>query len=816
MPVLSRLQSVKDLGLCINCLSHTYIIKDCKSNGCKTCSKKHNTLLHLQKDHSNSKNLNFESRKVNGHPAALTSNVTDKHILLSTAVVDIENNNGGTTACRVLLDSASQSNFITERMVRALNLQKVRSNIQITGIGNRQASISHVVYCTIHSQHSAYKTTLSCLILPKITNDLPHTQIDTSNWNLPSTMTLADFNFNSPGPIDMLIGAELFFSLLCVGQVRPHRSAPIFQKTSLGWVASGRVATRKQQPTLTCNLSIDDQVTRHVQRFWEIEDCDVHTSPASQTTTFERMHTETTYRDSTGKYVVNLPCSDDINSLGESKKTAESRFSQLERKLERDPNLHAAYSQFMNEYEALGHMEAVEPNVKPVGPVYYIPHLPVVREDSSTTKLRVVFDASAKTSSGRSLNDCLLVGPTIQQDVFSILARFRYHTFVLSADIEKMYRQVYINEKQLDLQRILWRQGRDQPLKVYRLKTVTYGTAAAPFLAIRTLHQLATDERSTYPIASSIALSDFYVDDLMTGAKTLEDAKVIQTQMSQMLNSGGFNLRKWNSNSKELLETIPDKNRAEQEHYMREDYNRLREGKKIRKDSPLWNLQSFFGPEKLIRVGGRLKHAKIKIDQKHPIVLPYKSHLTELIFRHEHIRLLHAAPQLLLASLRQRYWPLNGRNLARRTTHSCVKCFKANPKTTQPQMGDLPSDRVRPCRPFSNTGTDISGPVFIKASKRRNSPTSKGYIVIFVCLATKAVHLEVVTDMTSEAFIAAFKRFISRRGIVTNMYSDNGTNFVGAERELRELQDLFTNEEHQRRIVEESTAHLIKWHFIPP
>ncbi|XP_046666600.1 uncharacterized protein LOC124358342 [Homalodisca vitripennis] len=732
-----------------------------------------------------------------------------------------------------------------------------------------------------------------------------------------------------------------------------------------------------------------------------------------------------------------------------------------------------------------------------------------------------------------------------------------------------MYRQVYINEKQLDLQRILWRQGRDQPLKVYRLKTVTYGTAAAPFLAIRTLHQLATDERSTYPIASSIALSDFYVDDLMTGAKTLEDAKVIQTQMSQMLNSGGFNLRKWNSNSKELLETIPDKNRAkqeqnkqykvlgmwwnsetdmfhyasterkphdkiskrsvlseiaslfdplglvgpvvlkfklfmqelwvrdvswdeslpcdlhtswqthrqqlstlkqlqiqrhitvghaiqkeihgfcdaseraygacvyirttdtdgrvstqllcsksrvsplqkmtiprlelcaalllsklvtkvldtgikvdgytlwtdssivlawitssaskwktyvanrvkiiqelttercswrhvrtndnpadlisrglnpiqiidnklwwhgpewliqnssewpkfdlsrisdvpeqklipttlavvsteplidvakysslskltrvtayclrfisnlknshhkltgpltteelnhatnhliraEQEHYMREDYNRLMEGKKIRKDSPLWNLQSFFGPEKLIRVGGRLKHAEIKIDQKHPIVLPYKSHLTELIFRHEHIRLLHAAPQLLLASLRQRYWPLNGRNLARRTIHSCVKCFKANPKTTQPQMGVLPSDRVRPCRPFSNTGTDISGPVYIKASKRRNSPTSKGYIVIFVCLATKAVHLEVVTDMTSEAFIAAFKRFISRRGIVTNMYSDNGTNFVGAERELRELQDLFTNEEHQRRIVEESTAHLIKWHFIPP
>ncbi|XP_054279078.1 uncharacterized protein LOC128997464 [Macrosteles quadrilineatus] len=170
----------------------------------------------------------------------------------------------------------------------------------------------------------------------------------------------------------------------------------------------------------------------------------------------------------------------------------------------------------------------------------------------------------------------------------------------------------------------------------------------------------------------------------------------------------------------------------------------------------------------------------------------------------------------MLASLRQQYWPLKGRDLARKVVHSCIKCFRVKPRTSQPQMGDLPTSRLEITHPFSNTGTDFCGPIFTRSSRRRNSPKIKSYIVLFVCMTTKAIHLELVSDLTTEAFIAAFKRFISRRGICNNIYSDNGTNYVGASRELKELRELFKTQEHQRRVIEETSIHKITWHFIPP
>jgi hypothetical protein len=182
-----------------------------------------------------------------------------------------------------------------------------------------------------------------------------------------------------------------------------------------------------------------------------------------------------------------------------------------------------------------------------------MPHLPVLREDSATTKLSVVFDASAKTDTNLSLIDVVMVGPTIQDSLFSILTRFITHRYALIADIEKMYRQISIDKSQWDLQRIFWRESRDQLLQIYRLKTVTYGTACAPYLATRTLTQLAIDKQKMYAIASHIATRDFYMDDLLTGANTIEEAKQLQSEIDKLMKSGGFHLRKWSSNSEDVL-----------------------------------------------------------------------------------------------------------------------------------------------------------------------------------------------------------------------------------------------------------------------
>jgi Reverse transcriptase (RNA-dependent DNA polymerase). len=185
---------------------------------------------------------------------------------------------------------------------------------------------------------------------------------------------------------------------------------------------------------------------------------------------------------------------------------------------------------------------------------FYLPHHGVLRKESLTTKLRVVFDGSAKSNSGFSINDLQYAGPSIQNDIFSILLRFRQHTLVMSADIEKMYRQILIHPDDRHLQRIVWRNNSNESVSVYELNTVTYGTKSAPYLAIRCLKQVAYEFQDQFPIASEIILRDFYVDDLITGFDSEEEAITICKEIIFILNSVRFPLRKWTSNSSRFLE----------------------------------------------------------------------------------------------------------------------------------------------------------------------------------------------------------------------------------------------------------------------
>ncbi|XP_011860721.1 PREDICTED: uncharacterized protein LOC105557926 [Vollenhovia emeryi] len=155
-----------------------------------------------------------------------------------------------------------------------------------------------------------------------------------------------------------------------------------------------------------------------------------------------------------------------------------------------------------------------------------------------------------------------------------------------------------------------------------------------------------------------------------------------------------------------------------------------------------------------------------------------------MVIRHYHEKLFHTGAHTTLNTIRQEFWPIFGKSRTKKLIRNCVICRKANPKPAQQLMGQLPKARVTPSR-FLQHGVDYCGPFFVRDRVRRNSKRYKAYVAIFVCMATKAVHIELVEDMTTESFIAAFKRFISRRGLVSNMYSNNGKNFVGADREFR-------------------------------
>ncbi|XP_057667212.1 uncharacterized protein LOC130900534 [Diorhabda carinulata] len=209
----------------------------------------------------------------------------------------------------------------------------------------------------------------------------------------------------------------------------------------------------------------------------------------------------------------------------------------------------------MEDYFKLGHMslvnESLGSEVK-----FILPHRCVLKSSSLTTKVRVVFDGSCKSTNNISLNDVLMVGPIIQPDIFNTLLRFRKHQIAFTADIEKMYRQIKLHPSDRQFQHILWREDKSKSVQEYELNTVTYGLGPSSFLATRCLKQLAIENSKDFPEASHVIENNFYMDDLISGTDSVEDAIYLIKHFINILDSAKFPLRKWTSNRTEIFENL--------------------------------------------------------------------------------------------------------------------------------------------------------------------------------------------------------------------------------------------------------------------
>ncbi|GFY01958.1 integrase catalytic domain-containing protein [Trichonephila clavipes] len=215
-----------------------------------------------------------------------------------------------------------------------------------------------------------------------------------------------------------------------------------------------------------------------------------------------------------------------------------------------------------------------------------------------------------------------------------------------------------------------------------------------------------------------------------------------------------------------------------------------------------WNNQSW----------RKIKNSSLSPIQKHPILLPKSRHLTNLVIQYFHHINLHSGPQLTLCCIRQKFWIPSGRGVVGRLLSKCQTCFRFKVKSGEQLTGNLPANRLSAGRAFLNVGIDFGGPFITKPNVSRSKVKLKSYLALFISMATKAVHLEVVSDLSADAFLAAFRSFISRRGKPTNMFSDNATNFKGASSYLKEQLKLIKSVEVQNFVTQES----ITWHFIPP
>ena len=183
----------------------------------------------------------------------------------------------------------------------------------------------------------------------------------------------------------------------------------------------------------------------------------------------------------------------------------------------------------------------------------------------------------------------------------------------------------------------------------------------------------------------------------------------------------------------------------------------------------LLSVNPFLDRNRLLRVGGRLENSDLAFDQQHPMILPKGHHITTLIVEDIHKKNLHASGQLLLSLIRQKFWIPDGRNVLRKITQKCLICFRLKATTSTQLMGHLHEARVKPSKPFTNTGVDYSGPFYVKQGGKRSRTTVKCYIALYVCLSTKAIHLELVSELSTEAYIASLRRFIPRRGLCTDI-----------------------------------------------
>ncbi|XP_061397157.1 uncharacterized protein LOC133332799 [Musca vetustissima] len=501
----------------------------------------------------------------NEEPTTVTTlTLQDTHVdtqqsggtLLFTAIVQIEAK-GQLYDARALIDSGSQSTFISEKMKNLLKLPTRSNLIHVTGLSQfvSETSTKSCLFTMRSKYDPSFKLEVWAPVLRTLPSNLPPQNLDKSQLRDITSLELADPKFYISQPIDLLIGMDIGPLIFTIGTPMKIFGSILTQQTKFGWIVGGPIPgnTIQRNPiSLLSTTAIEKVLTR----FWEVEETPKKVLRSEEDQFCERNFNETTIRNKDGRYVVTLPFKK-CEELGNSRNIALAQFYRMEKKLMKTPEIKEQYDNSILEYLELGHMRKIHKNEIENMPNYYLPHHAVIKPDRLTTKLRVVFNASCPSANKTSLNDTLFPGPILQQDLVLQILKWRFFKYVFNADITKMYRQILLDPTQTKFQRILFRQSPDDPIEDYELLTVTFGVNCAPYLALRTLLKLAEDIKDVYPRAANIILNNLYVDDVLAGGHTEEESIEARKELTAALASAGFQLMKWASNDHKIIEDIP-------------------------------------------------------------------------------------------------------------------------------------------------------------------------------------------------------------------------------------------------------------------
>ncbi|XP_011872145.1 PREDICTED: uncharacterized protein LOC105564411, partial [Vollenhovia emeryi] len=367
--------------LCFNCLGR-HSVRSCKSQrGCKTCSRRHHTMLH-------DAHPTASTAQKSGGPLALISSSTTHY------------------SARLLIDAGSELTFVTENLIRQLNIPRQYSGIVVNGIAGKECTRTRgVVSLTLRSTHSHAAATIQAHVLRTVTLILPSFEAEPEEWPHLRNLALADPDFLIPRPVDILIGADAYGQIIKPNIIRHSPLMPIAQLSIFGWLVLGPV-NREAIRTSTHHASTqdnDDALNELLTKFWVQEEVPTHDvnrfTPDEQRC--EEHFKATHSRDSSWRYVVRIPLKSPVDLLGDSYHVAHQCLKGLRRRFSRDVKYQRLYQQFMMDYETLNHMTKAS-SISSRRSHFYLPHHVVLKPDSTTTKLRVVINGSSASTSGYS------------------------------------------------------------------------------------------------------------------------------------------------------------------------------------------------------------------------------------------------------------------------------------------------------------------------------------------------------------------------------------------------------------------------------
>ena len=549
--------------MCFKCLKPGHTLQECRNRiNCKHCEGSHHSLLHSG-DRNGSTPAG--SGAVLALGASASSHSFNQNKLVMTCEAEATGPTGKKIRVRAMLDPGAAISSVSTRIAKILELKPLDATLDVETFNSTEDQICKTTNFTLSScLKKDWSHRVSAVIADKIISRQPQQDAsEVKNLVEAQGLTPADSQFHRPGRIDVLLGVDVLPHV----QTREGSESSITAiDTVFGHVFMGTYEATSQEEPKTVNVHLansiavipsDDSLSRALTKFWEVEEPPVEkkTLSSEEKRVVAEYAVNHVFYPNAGRYEVHLPRKIGDLRLGESKNRALQRFHQNEKSLQRKGNW-AMFQKVIQEYLNLDHARLCteEELALPVGEGYYLPMHSVIKASSTTTKMRVVFDASAPTTSGLSLNDTLAVGPMLHPTLDQILIRFRSYRVALTGDIQKMYREILLAQSDQQYHRFLWRSQVDQPIREYVMNRVTFGVASSPYLAVQTLQQTASDFGQGCLGTEYHIHNSFYVEG---GADSVGEAVALQKEITSALTKGGFSLRKFRSNSPTVLAAIP-------------------------------------------------------------------------------------------------------------------------------------------------------------------------------------------------------------------------------------------------------------------